>query len=103
MDLRAFFKTAASSFVLFSAWLGSSASWCEAQDITSLRINEILSSNKKTPPADGNGKFSDMLEIYNPTDGPNPLPLKDVILTDHVSKDQDGKYHPVDGWKIPAG
>src|SRR5688572_17913425 len=72
-----------------------------AEPITLLRINEILSSNENTPPADTENNFSDMLEIYNPTDA--QLSLKDVILTDHVSKDAQGKFHPVNGWKIPAG
>lgn len=98
-----FFNAAAYSVVLFSVSLCFPPSALEAQSITSLRINEILSSNQKTPPPDGEGNFTDMVEIYNPTDGPTPLSLKDVILTDHVSKDAEGKFHPVNGWKIPAG
>src|SRR5262245_7720610 len=87
--------------IAISVILAFPATWLEAQGLNSLRINEVLSSNKNTPPADTESHFSDMLEIYNP--GDVQLSLKDVILTDHVSKDDQGKYHPVNGWKIPAG
>ena len=90
-----FFQAAAFFPLLFFP-----AGFLEAQDISALKINEILSSNKNTPPADTNSDFSDMVEIYNPTEV--QLSLRDVILTDHVKKDEQGKYRPVDGWKIPA-
>ena len=37
-------------------------------DPKALVINEILSSNGNTPPADHASEFEDMVEIYNPTD-----------------------------------
>jgi hypothetical protein len=71
------------------------------QDVTALRINEILASNKKTPPIDADNEFEDLLEIYNPTD--KQIQLTGLLLANGVTKDAAGKYHPVTPWQIPAG
>src|ERR1041385_113794 len=81
------------------------ASSAGAQDVTALRINEVLSSNSDTPPPYINSsqekKFEDMIEIYNPTD--QVLSLKGLKLSNSVTKDAGGKYHPVTPWTFPAG
>jgi hypothetical protein len=71
------------------------------QDVTALRINEIMSSNQKTLPTDLNGDYEDLLEIYNPTD--QTVSLRGLLLASTVSKDPAGKYTPVNPWRFPTG
>jgi hypothetical protein len=85
-------------------------SWLPAQvrggdpvgDPRALRINEILASNRITPPADVENEFEDLIEIYNPLPDQFVL-LKDLVLANAVSKDVSGNYHPVNGWKFTGG
>jgi hypothetical protein len=74
-------------------------------DPSALRINEVLSANRSTPPPDVENEFEDMVEIYNPTD--ELILLKDLVLAAEVVKDLYGNLHPawVGGacWKLPCG
>jgi lamin tail-like protein len=79
----------AAGIVFLSTLLGGPAA---AQDITKLRINEVMPSNKKTPPADLGGKFQDLLEIYNPTDA--AVTIDGMIIANVIVN--DGGIHPGD-------
>jgi lamin tail-like protein len=72
--------------------LARSSTAVGAGDPLNLRINEILTSNKKTPPVDLDNQFEDMVEIINPSE--DDIKLQNLIITDTVTKDSQGKLHP---------
>jgi hypothetical protein len=79
-----------------------SAALCDGGDPRALRINEVLASNEGTPPVDQDSEYEDLVEIYNPLPDQFVL-LKNLVLANTVSTDEEGKYHPVNGWKFTSG
>src|SRR5262245_243385 len=65
--------------VVSSLWPDSGAR-AQIRDYTVLRINEVISNNDSTSPADSTGRFVDMVELYN--SGNETLPLR----TDNLVK-----------------
>jgi hypothetical protein len=89
-------SSAAVSFFLASAALA------QVGDPRVLRINEVLASNRVTPPADTDNEYEDLVEIYNPLADEFVL-LKGLILANAVTRDESGFYHPVNGWEFQGG
>jgi hypothetical protein len=69
-----------------------------AQDASSLAITEFMASNSKTI-ADGEGKYSDWVEIYNSTS--SDISLAGCYLTDDPVKFT--KWQFPDTASVPAG
>lgn len=71
-----------------------------AQDFSVLRINEVMSNNETTGPADSKGGHYDMVEIFN--SGDVPLTLGSSVFADRLALSDTLTQPPLGLWTFPA-
>jgi hypothetical protein len=83
----------------FALLLASFSGWCVAAGVTSLVITEFMASNSSVL-ADGDGEYSDWIELYNPTTA--SVALAGCYLTDDATKLTKWVFPASAGITVPA-